>query len=637
MSKNNKLLELKKSLILFGMITSGTTALTGCSDEVNIPETAITTNSDISYVYNSDPGQLLHYLGGETVRYNGEAYTLAYNPESEYVTNDYTPISYENGLKTSSLFFVRLDGKIYLTTKITDKNASNIISKYYAIDTGEFIGQTLEINWYARAISQMKNVMPKKSKKQEYFISLDNDINDWDYFNGEYGLGKNLFQGSIISASEIFDEEKLNKNKIELLLSDPFLVESYIEEYEYPHYISFSKEDYTFVPGKKEIYYLIGDTEYIYYVLFQGETSYYYNELQKYLIDDGNETKEIIGYRSSINSLDNGYNYFYDILSSEYMDISVCKILDEENAYSSTLNDIRKETSIENVDYYNLSDLKVISTKNMQYFVEDGEFEKYYIASLGERYIESSGEYCPIDGELYEYSVINNDENITAIGTRDGSSICISKNDKIISTPNNSNYNSVISLKDFLEENSLSGYIKDTYSNAELNMLILKICSLNNEKEQLVEEQINANDIIVIDTNKDNMDSVIKSSESDKKYYILVFDENRNIYDNPILIYYNTCNNDGTAMITPEKDMVLIRTLETIPFSATKRNNSSKLECILTLKDALQEIGMDDFLKEEYSINELQTLENTMNELQILEDTEENQELSEKQKTYILN
>lgn len=103
--------------------------------EVSIPKTASIVSEDADNVY-----EVYTYYTGGTYVYKGQEYKEAHDPSSEYVVNEYTGISYEDGLNTSSLFFVRIDGKIYLATKLVDVNETNIISKFYSIDTGEFLG-----------------------------------------------------------------------------------------------------------------------------------------------------------------------------------------------------------------------------------------------------------------------------------------------------------------------------------------------------------------------------------------------------------------------------------------------------------------------------------------------------------------
>lgn len=578
--------------------TSIIAATSGCSKkDVSIPKTASIASEDADNVYED----YTYYTGGTYV-YKGQEYKEAHDPSSEYVG-----ISYENGLSTSSLFFVRIDGKIYLATKLTDINEDNIISKYYAIDTGKFLGQTLDVNWYSRATKDIDTIIPPGGTKTvEYKVSVDDDLKDNNYFNGEYGLGKNLCRENIINATSVFSEKTLTKVQIDNLLTDSLLVASIVEKYHYPSLISYSKEDYTFIPLRYSD--AFGITTRGYTVGFNGETSWYLNYMWQFVIEDGNSTRKIVGYRSSINPMDSGFNHIYDIETSSYLDLSQFKVLDiKKIIVSKTVGKIRKELDASLEMYYPIDNLKVISTLNLE---GDDIFEKYYIAIRGEY----------VMGDTYKYEILGENEPVALSGSYDGSRFCIAKNASFKITSKGAYDGMMISLKECLKTNDLSNYIKESYTEEELSLLLIKLRNkeldlgtpINEIKEAY--KKINIEDIVVVDTSKESGNSVFV--EGEKKFYVLIpYEQSSSIKEeNPDVTYYEICDNTGFGAISFERRFVLIDSIVKTFYAVLKTDG--ELECVSSFENILKEIGLDEYIREEYALIDLQSLAERINEEQ---------------------
>lgn len=583
--------------------TSIITATSGCSKkEVSIPKTAAIVSEDADNVYED----YTYYTGGTYV-YKGQEYKEAHDPSSEYVVNEYAGVSYENGLNTSSLFFIRIDGKIYLATKLTDINENNVISKYYAIDTGEFLGQTLDINWYARATKDIGTIIPPGGTKTlEYKVSIDNDFKDNDYFNGEYGLGKNLCRESVISATSLISEKNLTKEQIDNLLVDTLFTASIVEKYCYPGLVGYLREDYTFIPLRYSDPF--GITTRSYTIGFNGTTSSYFNDMWQITIEDGENTRKIIGYRASINEKDSGFNYIYDIESSSYIDLSQFKVIDaKKEIVSRTVGEVRKELDNSLKTYYSIDDLKMVSTLNLE---GDDVFEKYYIVNREEYSI----------GRTYKYEALGENEPVAISGNYDGSSLCIVKGSSLKITPTGSYEGMMISLKNCLEMNGLSIYAKDTYSEEELSMLLMKLRSKELDLGKPLSEtnvaykKININDIVVVDTNKESGDSVLV--EGEKKYYVLIpYKRSSSIETKNLdITYYEICDHTGFASISFERKFVLIDNILKTHYSVLK--NDGELECISSFENVLRDLGLDNCIREEYALIDLQILADQINEKQ---------------------
>lgn len=579
--------------------TSIITVTSGCSKkDVSIPKTASIVSKDADNVYED----YTYYTGGTYV-FKGQEYKEAHDPSNEYVVNEYTGISYDNGLNTNSLFFIRIDGKIYLATKLTDINENNIISKYYAVDTGEFLGQTLDINWYARATKDIDTIIPPGGTKTvEYKVSVDDDLKDKNYFNGKYGLGKNLCRESIVNASSLISESTLNKEQIDKLLTDSLLTASLVEKYHYPDVITYSREDYTFIPLRYSDSF--GITTRSYTVGFNGKTSAYIKEMYQFAIEDGDSTRKIVGYRASINKNDSGFNYIYDIESSCYLDLSQFNVLDvKEVVASKTVGKIRQEFEM----YYPIENLKVVSTLNLE---GDDVFEKYYITMRGE--------YVTFD--TYDYEILGEEDLIALAGSYDGSRMCFAKYGSL-KTTSDGEYNGIMdSLKECLTRNSLSNYIKDVYTEEELSLLLIKLRNKELDLGTPINEireaykKVSIEDIIVVDTSKESGDSVLV--EGEKRFYVLIpYEQSSSIKEeNPDVTYYEICDNTGFGAISFERKFIVIDNVLKTFYAVLKTDG--EFECVSSLEDVLQEIGLEEYIRKEYALIDLQNLTNKINEKQ---------------------
>lgn len=589
--------------------TSIITVTSGCSKkDVSVPKTASIVSEDADNVYED----YTYYTGGTYV-FKGQEYKEAHDPSSEYVVNEYVGISYENGLSTSSLFFVRIDGKVYLATKLIDINEDNIISKYYAIDTGEFLGQTLDVNWYARATKDIDTLIPPGSveKTEEYKVLVDDDLKDNNYFNGEYGLGKNLCGENIVNATSIISEKTLTKEQIDSLLADSLLTASIVEQYRYPSFISYSREDYTFIPLRYINELLpggLGIPTRNYTVGFNGETSSYFKNMCQFELEDGDNTRTIIGYRASNNQNDSGFNYIYDIASSNYLDLSQFKVLDiKEIVGSRTVGGIRRGLDSSSKTYYSIDDLKVVSTLNLE---GDDVFENYYISMRGEYAM----------GNTYSYEILGENEFVALSGSYDGSSLCIAKNSSLKTTSLGSYDGMMISLEECLMKNDLSSYIKDTYTDKELSILLIKLRSKELDFGESLSEireayrKINIEDIVVVDTTKESGDSVLV--EGEKKYYVLIpYEQSSSIKTaNPDVTYFEICDNTGFGAISFERKFIVIDNILKTFYAVLK--TEGELECVSSFEDVLREIGLDDCIQNQYALIDLQILADKINEKQ---------------------
>ncbi len=598
-----------KSLML-GLATSILASSSGCSaKEVNIPDTASIVSEDVHSFYNDfkDYSQFI-------TKYDGQEYQEAHDPSEKYITNQYDGISYENGLTVEDLYFIRLDGQIYLATKLTDINENNIISKYYALDTGQFLGQTLDINWYARSINSIDTDTIFQESDKIYEAAIDNDVQDKKYFNGEYGLGKNLCKENIICADSLFLKETiLSKNQIDYFLENPLYTATLVEKYCYPIQISYPKEDYTFLKVKYTNTFnkLLGCT-----IAFNGESSSYSKKLSQFILEDKEEkTSTVFGYRASINPKDAGFNYIYDIESATYLNLDQYYVLKEKS--TSLLPNTIAKTRKELKKGYPLNTLKAIAVL----YPDNGKIEeKYYIAKQDEW----------IEGREYKYIVLGDDEPLELSSTWNGDSI------KFLNQ-SSSDYNfsheyngKIVSLYDCLTDNDLSKYIKDVYTDEELALLLPKLRNkkldlavflhdpITDQKDISINDTIiNQKDIVVIDTSKESEDIVHVPSK--RRFYLLLPREVEQKMDG--YSYYELLDNQGICLIGIDeyfKSVIIVNSSGVVYQVCKPVKYESELKCVISLEDALREFGLEDYMQEEYTLADLENLNQafTINENQ---------------------
>ncbi len=592
--------KLIKKVALGLAATAIITVTSGCQEkESDIPKTAVIETGEFQNVYEDEP---TFDASGESVTYKGHVYAIAHDPSTEYVTNEYTPVSYENGINTNQLFFVRINGNIYLATKLVDKNENNIISKYYELATGKFLGQTLAINWYARATSNIEQVVPKGGKPKVYSATVSSELLDNNYFDGEYGYGKNIVPEAVINASSVISDTRLSKEQIDVLLTNTLLTTSYVENYLYDGLVSMPKEDYYFIPLRYTDGF--GIVTWGFFAGFRGETSYYHNQMQEITIASEEGEKTLVGYFGSTNKNDNGYNYVYDISSGTFVEVSSCNIISKKGIVSKiTVGEIRNRFFPSLTESYPIESLKVISTKNLE---GDDVFEDYYIV-MREKYVS---------GDTYRYQVLGEEEFVSVAGAYDEAHLGIAKNGSFKLTTAGEYDGRMMPLQECLTKNGLSHYEKETYTDEELTLLLVKLREKEldlGDKQPLTESRtkINAEDIIVVDTTKEDSDYVLVGSE--QRYYVLVpYEMSEEIQQQyPNRKYYEVFDHSALCGLSVEEGYLRIDTLGHDFYYVYKMDG--ELKGISTFHDVLAENGLEDSVRDGYYPADLQILVNKLN------------------------
>lgn len=126
--------------------------------------------------------------------------------------------------------------------------------------------------------------------------------------------------------------------------------------------------------------------------------------------------------------------------------------------------------------------------------------------------------------------------------------------------------------------------------------------------------KIDIEDVVVIDTSKDSDDATV--TEREEKYYVLMpLEASKNMTTSKSsATYYETCDHNALGAISFELGYVTIENSANTLFHVYRPDG--ELECVSSLKDILQEIGLDDCIQEAYTPADLQILNDRLNEKQ---------------------
>lgn len=301
--------------------------------------------------------------------------------------------------RTSDYYLVRLEDKIYLTMGVNSSDEDNIIRDYYDVKTGDLIGRTLNVYYYNRALSQA-NKEGMDTKIHE--ITPDNNLRDYNYFNGEYGLGKLLPPMAVTTLSEFLSTEFPSNQDLEFFGSNSDALHELLDGKIYKSY-NYNCYKYEFRAQTAWVLFLpVGD--------FWGYHSEEYNLTngiaQYTCITLGGEEEKFVGYRLSIDNSDNGYNYIYDIMSGDIVYIGSAReeafkeVREEKFNNTLTVKELRKRyNTIENIEVkldedvdvtldidsdnnlgkIKAEDLYIVDMNSESVVYKNEEYDKYYL------------------------------------------------------------------------------------------------------------------------------------------------------------------------------------------------------------------------------------------------------------------
>ena len=126
-------------------------------------------------------------------------------------------------------------------------------------------------------------------------------------------------------------------------------------------------------------------------------------------------------------------------------------------------------------------------------------------------------------------------------------------------------------------------------------------------------KKINIKDIVVVDTSIENDNSTQVLVESEKKYYVLIPDKSSYSEEsrNSDVIRYKICDKTGSAAISFKRRFIIIDNIAQTFYSVLKTDG--ELECVTSLESILRELGLDEYIREEYALIDLQGLAEKIN------------------------
>lgn len=309
--KNIKKEILKKGLPILLSITTCISVLNGCKSK----------KDDNKYIY-------------ETVYEEDSKYECVENEQKAI----HQFIEFENEIDLEILksietvdkyYIIMLDEEIYLAKKNIIQKDEDIITEFYDVKTGEFIGQISETSTYTRALEEAKTAKRKADLGAGLFIEcttpeVEFQNSSHKYYNGEYGYGKNLPFAAITSLSDVYEEETLEEKDIEFFSSNTKELKDFLEnKIIYSTLKVKTQDNYKFIYLWNNDYYNASDKEPSYY--YQDTYYHYYRPIQITYIGKDEQSSKIIGFRLDYKENSDNYNIIYDILTHKLYDINEIK------------------------------------------------------------------------------------------------------------------------------------------------------------------------------------------------------------------------------------------------------------------------------------------------------------------------
>ncbi len=259
------------------------------------------------------------------------------------------------------------------------------------------------------------------------------------------------------------------------------------------------------------------------------------------------------------------------------------------------------------IDYNNKDKMNFISMIRLPDFVTKEDFDW----AIEEATKKKKQDFSRVEFLTYDEGLC---VQCMHIGSYDGATLRFRKQDSLQTTP----AGMMISLQKCLTKNDLSSYIKDTYTEEELSMLLIKLRSkeldLGTPANEIYEEykKISIKDIVVVDTSKESGDSVLV--EGEKKYYVLIPYDSGMSTVRPDVTCYEICDHTGFGNISFDRKSVRIGNIVKTFYYVFKFDG--ELECVSSLENVLKEIGLEEYIREEYALIDLQNLAHKINEKQ---------------------
>lgn len=526
--------------------------------------------------------------------------------EPTLIAESLDTLDLEKLTSTEDYNLIRIEGKTYLTKSFTEQNEQNELTKYYDIDSKEFVGQTISVAAYNRAYN-----VETEEKSTTSTVIVENELCDTVEFNGEYGYGKNLPQEAVLPLTSFVKSEIPEQTQLDYYKTDSQALNEKIEE------------EYEFEPISVVEY-----TNYVFtneYSLFGKEKKVSFEEnehlkdkplLQVVYVDDMDKEQTIIGYRASEHSNDKGYNVFYDIVTGNLYQLDQLRI--------KMLANLRKDsyTIAELKDLFYQTEVEQISTEQQEYVAtptvttpvahENGLYDSEEVVVLN----TTANSISRKDGNPSQYiflgmtgysDVLCEYENLF------GSGLATVTNDLILG-----NYYSFIdgiritseatviegaefvykdngfqTINSFLHTNGYDDLIKDSYTYENLS-------EINNLFNQ--EARIHSSEIVVVDSNSS---SITKNGEHDR-YVFLKYKEASDVG----LVFYSDMNN-LLAIAQIESDGAMLYANET---NTLFYRDTSLPVPYMGFIDFLKSRGLNDLIKSEYTWSEVMKIIDLVND-----------------------
>lgn len=507
---------------------------------------------------------------------------------------------------TADYALIRLDGKTYLTKGFKEENKVQEITKYYDINTGEFVGQTLTVASYNRAYYE-----EPEERDETTNTTIENEVMDYLEFDGEYGYGKNLPSVAILPLTDFVKKDMPTESDINYYSYDSETLNENIEtNYAFEPITEAVYTDYTFTNK----YSLFGKCSRISY-----ESKEYKNDkdLLQIVFVDKDVEQTIVGYRASEHPNDKGYNCFYDIITGKLYKLDELhvkmlatlrradytiqelknmfypsaaeELATQSEEYATTYTELTPVEREDNV--YSANEIIVLDTQAESMEITSGTPSRYIFLGLSATSEEING-YKNLFGNGNAF--IGTD---LSIGTYGSFADDISINSYAIEFEEyDAKYceNGIKTFNSFLNEQGYQDYLSDEYTYDSISEIY---------DAMGLSQKISSGEIIVVDTTHPSV-----STNGDlPRYLFLRYNEKKS---NGILTYYMDMNEpNAIANMDIDGNLLYANNNDICTYTDTTLEVPYK-----SIDGFLDEMGLSDLKRVNYTWADIIKIDNMVKE-----------------------
>jgi len=305
---------------------------------------------------------------------------------------------------------------------------------------------------------------------------------------------------------------------------------------------------------------------------------------------------------------------------------------EEEQRQLKLFNSVKKEGYLILEENFSASSLVAFDTHGESVTEFSGDYENFYI-------LRETKNTHDINGNIYyDYEDIFSSSGFLSV-KEDLSLGIYNDSDSNVMVDSVCSYkdNAIKPLNDMLAKYGLNNLIKDNYKKEELEHILNALTKAQNtlfsNSTVTLEGEIDEAKILIMDTNSQSVNNTYGSHH---EYYILVYNGEKNKYT---ASYIDILNSNAMVTIANNYSYGSYRDLKNASLIEFGLNENVSISAVKPLNTFFDELDLKDYIKAEYTLEELQDIINHINELKLqsIEKEERSYDAIIEPKIYVLS